>query len=222
MGWAEYISEELAKTSKISGMQIEISDEHPGFRVPSIIRISLEILNRFLSVGEKRIVIVFPEGSLSPFLLMALKIISDILEGRIKSTYDPYSFQKGQKLKCGNCVVEFDRIDSMNGHTMLYVRNSECLVGVPIEAAPMFQLTDTKRRLSKDSQFSKIKNNLREQKSALMSGDALFSVLTENKTHFDNTVFAVFPIGRTQNYFSSLKINGRSINELLLVGQADA
>ena len=199
-------------------MKIELSDEQFRFHLPSIIRITLGLLDRFIAMDAKRLVIVLPEGNLSPFLLLTFKIVSDILEGRIKSMYDPYAFRKGQKLKCGNCVVEFDRIDSLNGTQMLYVRNAECLVGVPIEAAPMFQLTDTKRRLSKDAQFSKIKKILREQKK---DEDAMLLVLTENKTHFDNTVFGVLPIGNTQNYINTININGRSINELLLVGKAD-
>lgn len=221
MEWTSYVKNELTKPNSLHNLTITFGDKNRSIGMPPIITVSVNLLNRFLSTGEKHIVMVFPEKIKSSFLLSVIKIISDISEGKIEKTYNPASFQKGQKLKCKNCVVEFECVEEKNGVTMLWVRDSDCTVGIPIELAPFFQLTETNRRLSKDAEFSIVKKQIRKEKVAMSEDQKLTSMLIDYKTHFNNTVFNVTPIGKAKDLLSTVCLNGTSVKDLLLVGQSD-
>jgi hypothetical protein len=222
MDWISYVNDELKKKNSLSDLKISFGDNTNEYvSTPPIIKISIELLNKFFEAREKRVVMVFPEKAQSTLLLAVLKVIYDIFDGEVEKTYNPNTFKKGQKLKCGNCVVEFDKIDQFKGISMLWVKNSDCSNGLPLELAPFFQLTDTNRRLSSNKEFSKAKAEIKERKAKMSESDQLTTLLINYKTHLNNTVFNVTPIGKLKEMLSNIYINEVNIKDLLLVGQAD-
>lgn len=221
MDWTSFVKSELQKKNCLSDLKITFSGSDNSIGTPAVIKISIELLNLFLSSGEKHVVIVFPEIKQSSFFFTILKIINDISEGKVDKIYNPADFKKGQKLKCRNCVVEFERVEEKDGMTMLWVRDADCSVGVPIELAPFFQLTDTNRRLSKDQEFSKAKIEIKQEKEAMSACNQLTSMMIDYKTHFNNTVFIVSAVNKAKEMMSGIFINGVSIKDLLLTGQSD-
>ncbi|SHI78188.1 DrmE family protein [Propionispora hippei] len=220
MEWSDYVREELLRKSCLYSLEVTGGNDFTG--VPPIIRVSIDLLNRFLSAGEKYLVMVFPERKEISFLLTVLKIISDILEGRVQSEYNPALFKKGQKLKCKNCIVEFDRLEITNEEQLLWVKNADCSVGIPIDLAPFFQFVETSRLLSKDINFSRIKRQIRKERLAMTSGERLVASLIDNKTHFKCTFFYVSQVNKAKEFTNSVRINGKTIKEILLIGQSDA
>lgn len=221
MEWASYIKSELTKPNSLHNLKIKFDNDDSNIGIPAIITVSIDLLNRFFVTGEKHIVMVFPEKIKSSFLMVILKIISDISKGKIENTYNIGSFQKGEKLKCKNCVVEFDRIEEEDGVTRLFIRDSECTVGIPIDRAPFFQLTETNRRLSKHTEFNKAKKEIMQEKAAMSEDKKLISLLIDYKTHFNNTIFYVTPIGKTKDLLSTACLNDSNVRDLLLIGQSD-
>ena len=219
MDWTSYVNNELGRTSCLSNLNATADDEF--IYVSPIIAVSIDLLNRFLSTGEKYLIMVFPEREKSIFLMIVLKIVSDILEGRIQSFYDPSLFIRGQKLKCKNCIVEFDRLEIKNEEPMLWVKNADCTVGIPMDLAPFFQFVETSRPLSKDSNFSRVKQQIRKERLAMTSGERLIASLIDNKTHLNFTVFYVSQVNKARAFTNSVQINGKNIREILLIGQSD-
>lgn len=221
MDWNDFIDNVLRTNNKLDDSVISLKEGNFIYGIPPIIKVSLNLLNQFFSHGEKRIVFVFPDKEQNAFLLAIIKTITDIFEGTAGSYYDPYSFKKGQKLKFRNCVVEFDRIDVTDGNTMLWVRDADCVVGVPIELAPYFQLTDTKRRLSKDSDYELTKKEINLEYQTSYGKSDPNPILSDLKTHLKKSVFGVAPLGKTKEKLEQVHINSSSIQSLLLIGQAD-
>lgn len=221
MDWNSYVNSELQKKDSLSDLKITFRGSHYSNGRPAVIKISIQLLNLFIRSGEKHAVFVFPEKTQSLFFFAILKVIGDISEGKVESTYNPADFKKGQKLKCRNCVVEFIQVEEIEGTKMLWVKNADCNVGIPIELAPFFQLTDTKRRLSRDQEFSKTKLEIKQEKEANSHGEQLTTMMINYKTHFNNTVFIMSKVSKVKEMMSDFSINEVSISDLLLVGQSD-
>ncbi|MBU3188332.1 DrmE family protein [Clostridium bowmanii] len=222
MDWVDYVKSELAKNNSLSELKITFGDDaNECVSTPPIIKVSIDLLNRFFEADEKRVIMVFPEKRQSIFFLAVLKVIHDIFDGKSEKIYNPNTFIKGQKLKCGNCVVEFDRIDQFRGTTTLWVKDADCSNGIPLDLAPFFQLTDTNRCLSTDKVFSKTKVEIKKRKAEISDSDHLTTILIDYKTHFNNTVFNVAPTGKVKEMMSDICINGIKVEDLLLIGQAD-
>ena len=52
-------------------------------------------------------IIVFPERIQSIFIFTLVKLLYNISERRIESTYDPKEFKPGDHLRFGSAVIEF-------------------------------------------------------------------------------------------------------------------
>lgn len=222
MDWTNFIEKILSAENCLDNLKINLDNKtFNRFSTPSVLKLSIYLINELNRLGENRIILVFPETEKSFFLLSVLKIIYDMLEGDIETIYDPAMFQKGQKLKCGNCVVMFDSLERNQGKTMLWVQNSQCKQGIPIEMAPFFQLTDTNRRLSSDKQFSITRSKIKKQNDLAMQSDSIVANLKNYQTHVKNTLFSLMQIGRAKDITSALTINNRLINDLLLIAQID-
>lgn len=228
LDWTSYVKSQLDESNFLSNLKITLSNNaSESLSVPPIVRLSINLINRLIDANERHVVVVFPEKTQTLLLLAIFKVISDIMSGQAEMTYDPSSFKQGQKLKCENCVVEFERVDEWEGKTLIYIRTADtkqatnCFIGMPMDIAPFFQLTDTKRPLSNDKVFSKMKAELRTQKAAMSASHKLMSILIDYKTHINNTIFYVGPTGKAQEQLSELKIDNIGIKDSLLIGHAD-
>ena len=77
----------------------------------------------------------------------------NIAEGKIERAYNPEAFKPGEKLKLGNAVVEFVGIEENKNERRMRIKVADLIISAPIEYFPLFQLTNTQRRLSTYKQY---------------------------------------------------------------------
>ncbi|MHB8964086.1 MAG: DrmE family protein, partial [Saccharofermentanales bacterium] len=219
--WNDYIDMLLKQECSFDDIRLSINGEITISGVPPIIKVSILMLDRMLATQGKYNILVFPEKSQTLLIFTLIKLLYDISEGKIEKSYNPESFIKGEKLKILNCVVAFNRIDVHNGKPYLWVDNAECSVGAPIEMMPLFQRTNTNRRLSKDSEFLIAKRAIREKTLNLPKADRQIAMLSDYKTHITSSTYYVAPIINTKEQLSRFKFNERDILDILLIGQVD-
>lgn len=224
MNWDDYIREILKKPSCFDNVVLSLGND-AQIDVPPIIKASIYILESIIKTQGIHNVIVFPERIQSSFVFSIMKIIYNIATGKIGYSYDPSRFTKGQKLKFENCVVEFESIEKCeDGKEKIFVKFAENLIyGLPIEVAPYFQSTDTKRPLSKYQVFGRlfsIKDSCGSISKSCTDTD-IVDILLNHKTYMDSTVFYVTSVAGTTELIKSIKINGRRVDEILLIGQAN-
>jgi len=219
MNWDEYVRDILRKPSCLDNIFLSL-DFDKQVSVPPIIKASICILDQISEIKGIHNVIVFPERIYTALIFVILKIINDIETGKLGYCYDPYRFTKGQKLKLENCVMEFDAIEICDdGREKIFVKFAENLrYGLPIDMAPYFQITDTKRPLSKFQVFTKL---FKSQNIQVNSCANMINFLLNYKTHIKSTVFYVTSVTGTKELIKSIKINDRNIEDLLLIGQVD-
>ena len=109
-------------------------------------------------------------------------------------SYDPQKFQRSQVLKYKGCSVEFEKIEEGNdGLTRIFFRFSDGLsYGVPIELAPYFQISDSKK-LSSYKRF-KEKYSALDAKRALenpIQNKSYLEIMENHKTHLGGSIFYV-------------------------------
>jgi len=219
--WSDYVDRLLKEDCAFDSISLSIGSELQTMNVPPIVKVSVLILDRMIVAQGQYNILVFPEKSQSAFILALTKLIHNITGGKIEKAYNPESFFKGEKLKFQNCVVAFNRIDVHNGVPHLWVDDADCTVGAPIEMMPLFQRTNTNRRLSKDLEFSKAKKLARGRLESLPQVDRQLSILADYKTHMESSIFYIAPVISTKEQILSYKINGKAISDIFLVGQAN-
>lgn len=222
MNWDDYVREILRKPSCIDNIVLSL-ENGTQINVPPIIKTSILILEQISNTQGINNVIVFPEKTLTSFIFVIMKTIYNIETGKIEYCYDPYRFTKGQKLKFENCVMEFDGIERCeDGDEKIFVKFAENLrYGLPIRLAPYFQIADTKRPLSKFQVFIKRFKNRDSEYNQISTFSDINNFLLNHKTHLKNTVFYVTSIAGAKELLKLLKVNNRSIEDILLIGQTD-
>lgn len=223
MKWDEYIKDVVTIPSPLDQLTITLSD-YPPIPIPPVIKATLHILEKMGESKSIHNVIVFPERILSGYLLMISSVIHNIVSGKIEWGYDPKQFMCGQKLKYGNCVMEFIEIKDKSNETMkiprkrMFLKFADGLImNAAIEDLPFFQKTDTNRRLSPYQKYSKAYS----AKQTLEHGKGITKKLQNYKTHMTSSVFYVAPIGKTNELLSSTLIDDEPAREHLLIGDVD-
>jgi len=222
MNWDDYIREILRKPSCFDNVVLSFGND-TQINVPPIIKASVFILDRISRNQGIHNAIIFPERLQASFIFAIMKTIYSIETGKIEYCYDPYRFTKGQKLKFENCVMEFDTIKKCeDGKEKIFVKFAENLTyGLPIELAPYFQSTDTKRPLSKFQDFGKHFKIRDSACNEVSTCSDITGFLSNHKTHMKSTVFYVTSVAGAKELLKSIKINDRSIEDILLIGQVD-
>ena len=218
MNWDDYVRKMLKEPSCLDNITLSFGND-TYTSVPPIIKASLFILDQIYSDNDIYNVLVFPERIQTSVIFAIGEVINKIATGKIQYNYDPYKFKKGQKLKFGNYIVRFLSIDKCeDGKERIFVRFAESLTyGLPIEVAPYFQSTDTERPLSRFRGF-RTKDSIFNYINA--SSD-IIELLKNHKTHLKSTVFYVTTVTGAKEFFRSVKINNRKINDILLLGQVN-
>jgi hypothetical protein len=176
------------------------------------------MLDRLIEAKGQNNIFVFPERIQCSFIFSLIRVIHNINEGKIAKGYNPESFVKGEKLKLGNCVVAFNRIESKNGKPYLFwLDNADCTSAVPIGMIPLLQRTNTKRGLSKDLLFWAEKERLQ----CVPQKDKQLVHLASYKTHIESSIFYIAPITSTKEQLFACKLRGRNISDFLFIGQAN-
>jgi hypothetical protein len=208
LSW-ETVSEELLATNSVfDGWQLSMPGNTEYLPVPGIVKLTLKLMDNAFAKGMNKLIIVYPERTYLPSLTVILQAVSDIISGRLRTAHARYLFQPGQKLKVYNYVCEFVSVEKKNDKDMICVKFSDVNGFYPIEKAPVFQQTDTRRKLSKFP-GSLINNN---------KNDSAFDMLEAKKTILTDSIYYITSTGNFKETFSDIKINGKNILDLLLSG----
>ena len=220
--WQEFISQILTYHSSIDGISLSFDESGKAFEVPPIIKASVLMLDKMIQNQGPFNILVFPERIQSIFIFSIVKLLYNISEKRIKHTYDPSTFKKGDRLRFESAIVEFDSITVVNGKMRMKIRLAEELtVSAPFDYFPLFQLSHTKKKLSTFKQYNAA-IILAKQKLAEMSSEQQnVKLLADYKTHMDSSIINMTSIINTKQLISGCKICGQNLKDAVLIGQAD-
>lgn len=221
LDWSEYLNS-VANSQTVMD-SIALSYNGRSIHISPIVKASILMLEEMISGQGNHNIFVFPEmGQISKEFLLA-KVIYNITVGKIQMSYEPEKFTKGQILKYKNCAVEFDRLEEMNGKTFIFVKFSDGMqYGVPVEIAPFFQISDTKK-LSTYKKFKEkysVMDAIEAQKDPSHSKN-LLETLENHKTHLNGSIFYVSAIKNIKEFLTSAELDGRVITDILYMAQAN-
>lgn len=165
--------------------------------------------------------LVFPERIQSIFIFTLIKLLHNIAEGKIERAYDPEAFKPGEKLKLGNAVVEFVGIEDEKNERRMKIKVADLTISAPIEYFPLFQLTNTQRRLSPYEKYVVEKKKIEGLVSHLTADEKFLKMLADYRTHMDSSIVSMTSVINAKELLSTCKLCGRDIKSILLVGQAD-
>ncbi len=225
MEWHDYVAQLLSQESSFDGISLSFEDSAHSAGVPPIIKASVLMLDKMIEHQGKFNILVFPERIQSIFIFTLVKLLHNIAEGHIKRDYDPDAFVPGEKLKLGNAVVEFVGIEEKKNERRMRIKvldnGTDLIIGAPIEYFPLFQLTNTQRRLSTYKQYVDEKKKAEGLVSYLTTDEKFLKLLADYRTHMDSSIVNMTPVINTKELLATCKLCGHNIKELLLIGQAD-
>ena len=181
-------------------------------KITLIIKTSVLILHQMMSKLGNRNIIVFPECQETSLYFLVASIIYNISVGEMSMQYDPHLFSPGEKLKIGNCIVEFVScgVENIQGNSVERIRvkyagdnGSPVVISLPLDNAPFFQKVNTNRRLSTDK---KVTEAIRHQKK-LVTDNNFIELLKKHKTHMDSSMTYVSSIAKTKDFFANAGLN---------------
>lgn len=219
--WDDYIAKLLSRESELNGISLSFGDNPQPVRIPPIIKASVLMLDKMIECQGKFNILVFPERSQSIFIFTIIKLLYNILEGKIDRTYNPDCFVPNEKLKFGNTVVKFIGTEQHKGKKYMRIQMADLTSIAPVEFFPFFQKTNTKRRLSKHAQFVAIKKDLENKIPNMDTQEKLLKLLKDYKTHMDSSIINMTPIINTNELINGCKLCGQLVKDVILFGQAD-
>ena len=220
LDWNEYIEQLLSRESSFDGISLSLGDASRPVGVPPIIKASVLMLDRMLECQGKFNIMVFPERIQSIFIFTLVKLLYNISEGRIERAYDPEKFQPGEKLRFGKAVVEFVQMEDHGDKKCMRIRLADLDYIAPIELFPLFQKTNAKK-ISKYAVFSAEEKEARKKLSGSTPEKQYLKLLTDYRTHMDSSIVNMTSIINTKEQIAGCELFGRSVKDLLLIGQAD-
>lgn len=220
MYWAEYLAEILEQDKSLD--DIKVNMDGINVDLPEIVKASVIMAEKMNHNQGNRNVFVFPDGEQIPFLFMLSKVIHNVICGKVENKYSPEQFEEGQLLKIGNCITQFLGIGDSPvkpGTQMIYLKFSDLdRFGCPLDMAPYFQVTDTKKRLSKKASYVKEKKKI-DADSAV--GKKTINDLKALLTHIGESVVYVSTVTDSERKAEELKIDDEQLFQYLLVAKAD-
>ena len=206
-------------------LSLSFEDNAHSVGIPPIIKASVLMLDKMIAHQGKFNILVFPERIQSIFIFTLIKLLHNIAEGKIERAYDPEAFKPGEKLKLGNAVVEFVGIEGRNSEQRMRIKvvdkGTPLIIDAPIENFPLFQLTNTQRRLSTYNQYIEEKRKLEDVSGCLTPDEKFLTLLSDYRTHMDSSIVNMTSVINAKELFSICKLCGRDIKDILLIGHAD-
>ena len=191
--------------------------------IPKLIKTSVLLLEQMMSKLGSRNIIVFPECQETSLYFLIARTIFSISVGEMSMQYDPHSFVPGEKLKIGNCIVEFVRcgVENLAGNSVERIR-IKCAgdngppveISLPLETAPFFQKVNTNRRLSTNK---KLTEAIRQQ-NKFRSDNNLIELLKKHKTHMNSSIVYVSSVSKTKDFLVNTKIGNNPVSDYFSVG----
>ena len=225
MEWQDYVAQLLSQKSSFDGISLSFEDNAHSVGIPPIIKASVLMLDKMIAHQGKFNILVFPERIQSIFIFTLIKLLHNIAEGKIERAYDPEAFKPGEKLKLGNAVVEFVGIEGRNSEQRMRIKvvdkGTPLIIDAPIENFPLFQRTNTQRRLSTYNQYIEEKRKLEDVSGCLTPDEKFLTLLSDYRTHMDSSIVNMTSVINAKELFSICKLCGRDIKDILLIGHAD-
>lgn len=216
--WEEYIKQLITEPDSVDGVSISFDEGKTVTSIPPIVKVSVLMLDKMIEKQGNKQMFVFPERQQTALSLVLVRVIRNIFMGKIGVEYNPEAFCPQDKLKLGNAVVEFLRVE--NNRIFLHMADLD-EYSAPISMLPMLQKTDTKRSISKYKTFNvekkKIQDKYREGRLAVEH----LNVLSEYKTHVESSVCYVSSIASIKARLPLIQLCGDRVSDLLFISQAD-
>lgn len=224
LAWNNYINELVSKHFELDDIVLKYCFEES--HITPVVKASIQILERIIASKGKYNIIVFPEVQHLGFEFLIYKVIYNVFLGKIKMSYDPHNFIKGEHLQFIKCTVEFDccKLDTDNIERIYFYVNdvkkdprgvqTKSRHGLPITTAPFFQKTNAKR-ISTNSAYTKAYNSLQTNLPNILDN------MKNNRTHLDGSIFWVGTVKRIKEYFNSSELNGTRISDIIYIGQTN-
>ena len=223
--WHDYVAQLLSQKSSFDGISLSFEDNTHSVGIPPIIKASVLMLDKMIVHQGKFNILVFPERIQSIFIFTLIKLLHNIAEGKIERAYEPEAFKLGEKLKLGNAVVEFAGIEERNSEQRMRIKvvdkGTPLIIDAPIENYPLFQRTNTQRRLSTYNQYIEEKGKLEDLSNSLTPDEKFLTLLSDYRTHMDSSIVNMTSVINAKELFSVCKLCGRDIKDILLIGHAD-
>lgn len=218
--WQDYIERLLSHESSFDGISLSYDNDCQSIGVPPIIKTSVLMLDRMQACQGNFNILVFPERIQSIFTFTLVKLLYNILEGRIDRAYDPEAFRAGEKLRFGKAVVEFIRVEERDDKKCMKLRLADLETSAPIAFFPMFQKTNA-QKLSKYLRFVEAKRDAAKQIAHMAPEMKYLRILADYKTHMDSSIVNMTSIISAKELFASCKLCGQDVKDIILVGQMD-
>ena len=225
MEWRDYIAQLLSQESSLDGISLSFEGVSHSEGIPPIIKASVLMLDKMIEKQGKYNILVFPERIQSVFIFTLVRLLHNIAGGQIKRDYDPEAFMPGEKLKLGNAVVEFIGIEGGSDGRRMKIKvldnGTDLIIDAPIAFFPLFQLTNTQRRLSTYKQYVEENKKAENLVSYLTADEKFLKLLADYRTHMDSSIVNMTSVINAKQLLSTCKLCGHNVNDLLLIGQAD-
>lgn len=220
--WNEYLYSVLKQSSSIDDLSFSSYDIASPIRTPPIIKASILMLEKMIAKMGIRNIFVFPEKSQAIMLFTITKLIYNIIEGKLRSLYNPHAFCPGEKLKYGNYIVEFLGIETIDGLLYIAYRTADYkAVKAPIDGLSMFERTNTNRRLSKYDKALAPKPISQTTEKKITIDIDLFRWMEDYRTYMESSVFFVAPLANARESIEKWTLNGKRLSDLMLIGQVN-
>ena len=220
--WNEYLNQLLSSSTDFDNITLSLDEGTCITKIPPIVKASIVMLDKMIEYQGRLNFMVFPEKKQSMIIFSLMKLFNNILSGKIKSNYDPASFIAGEKLKIGNAVVEYLGTEIRNNTLCLKLNLADVFnFSAPMELLPVFQKVETKRRLSKYSQFVAAKKDALAAMRGVASENEKLAYISKMKTHLDSSIFIMSSIAAVKKQLADLIIDGTKATETFYIAQTD-
>jgi hypothetical protein len=220
--WNEYINQLLSSGTDFDNMTISLDEGSCSTEIPPIIKASITMLDKMIEHQGRLNLMVFPEKMQSVFIFTLMKLFHNISQGKIVSSYDPTGFSVGEKLKVGNAVVEYLGIEERNDSLCLMIKLADLdKDSAPIDTLPIFQKVETKRHLSKYSQYVSAKKVALAGIRGESTGNEKIAYVAEMKTHMNSSIFAMTSLAAVKDQLSCCTVDGKKVTKIFHIAQAD-
>lgn len=220
LSWDEYIDSLLKESTVLD--KVDISTNDGVAAVSPIIKASIQMLENMIETEGHHNVLVFPEIKRLSLEFVLCKLLFNIHIDKIKKSYNPHEFIPGENLKFLDCTVQFIGIETGNHSEYISFNvsdgDSPLKKLVPIENAPFFQKTESKR-LSNNKSYIKAYKAFKDDISS--QNNSVISNLKKHKTHLGGSIFYVTNVNHAINELSEIYMSGSKISDIFYIGKAN-
>lgn len=220
MQWDQYMQKILTEETYLDNIGLDIGDFHG--EIPNIIKASVYLLEKMIKNQGRKHILVFPDDKQLPFIFVISQLLYNISIGKIQNSYSPEEFKTGQILKLGNCICEFIKVDIhplKPNKKAIFLRFADVdKYCCPLEMAPYFQISNTKKKLSKKEVYQREKKKLLEDSLKSLNSLQDFKNI---KTHIKETVFYIASVANCERCAEEIKLDGESVHEFFFIAKTD-